>query len=68
MVAEAYLIHYSNFNRRFDEVKYIRDIREPMVLIQDPIVNTSLAPSQTDGPSVIKNNNFSNKKIGGKGN
>merc|ERR1712008_182866 len=34
---EAYEIHYKNWNKRYDCVKYIKELREPEILITDPI-------------------------------
>ena len=40
MEVEAYKVHYKNWNKRFDEIKSIKHIREPMLLIQDPLMDS----------------------------
>ena len=36
-MAESYIVHYKGWNKRYDEVKYLKDIREPQKIIMDPI-------------------------------
>lgn len=50
---EAYKIHYKGYNKRYDCVKYAREIRQPEVLITDPVIPT-LSPKAQAKTEVIQ--------------
>ena len=65
-MAESYIVHYKGWNKRYDEVKYLKDIREPQKIIMDPIpgVNDN-SDSEPMEPKKIskKKKQQNNKKI-----
>lgn len=65
-MAESYIVHYKGWNKRYDEVKYLKDIREPQKLIMDPIPGVNDNSENESEPKKIpkkKNDQRNNKKI-----
>ena len=64
-VAESYIVHYKGWNKRYDEVKYLKDIREPQKLIMDPIpgVNDNIENESEPKNKSKKKDHRTSKKI-----
>lgn len=67
-MAESYIVHYKGWNKRYDEVKYLKDIREPQKIIMDPIPGVNDNSENDSEPMELKKipkkkNPQNNKKI-----
>ena len=67
-MAESYIVHYKGWNKRYDEVKYLKDIREPQKIIMDPIPGVNDNSENDSEPMELKKipkkrNQQNNKKI-----
>ena len=67
-MAESYIVHYKGWNKRYDEVKYLKDIREPQKIIMDPIPGVNDNSENDSEPTELKKipkkkNPQNNKKI-----
>lgn len=53
-MAESYIVHYKGWNKRYDEVKYLKDIREPQKIIMDPIPGVNDNSENDSEPMELK--------------